>query len=329
MKIGINVNTRAPLILDSFSVADMLELASRSEESGYGSVWVGDSLLSKPRLEPLTALAAISARTRKARIGTSTLLLPLRNQYPLLFAHAWATLDLISNGRTIFCIGVGGGHPRIEDKIEFELVGVPYESRGNIFEEGLELVKKLWTENNVTFNGKFHKVTAVTLEPKPLQKPHPPIWIANAARFFNSKPATVERVLRRTARMADGIMSAGLKDGETFGEELRQTLEYRREYKKPTANFETAYQVTLNIGDDPGKSRKDMLEFLKRYYFIDYTDAQLVTWGPYGAAGRLISWFDGFAKAGCNNFVVRFASLDQNGQFEKFTREVLPSLSGG
>jgi alkanesulfonate monooxygenase SsuD/methylene tetrahydromethanopterin reductase-like flavin-dependent oxidoreductase (luciferase family) len=314
------------MILDSFSVSDLLGMAVDAEEAGYDSVWVGDSLLSKPRLDPLTTMAAISSQTTSVKIGTSTLVLPLRNQYPLILAHAWASLDAISGGRTIFGVGIGGGHPRIEDKLEFEMVGVPYESRGKVFEEGLELVKKLWTEDDVTFHGKFHNVEKVTLRPKPVQKPHPPIWIANAAKFFHSKPSTIERVLRRTARLGDGFMSAGLKDSQAFGEELRQVNEFRKEYKKPLDNFSSSYQVTLNISDDSLKSRNDMLEFLERYYFLTYTDEQLIEWGPHGNASKLSEWFDSFSRAGCENFVVRFASLNQQGQFEKFTKEVLPSL---
>lgn len=324
-KIGINVNTRAPIILDNYSVADMLQIAIAAEEQGYHSAWVGDSLTSKPRLEPLSTLAAIASITTKIKLGTSTLLLPLRNQFPPLFAHAWATLDVISKGRTILGVGVGGGHPRIEDKLEFEMCGVNYEERGARFEEGLELLKQLWTKNNVTFSGKYHKLENVTIEPKPVQKPTPPIWIANALKIFNVKPKTTERILRRTARMGDGITSCCLDDGDLFEEQVLKVLQYREEYKLK-GEFETSYQVTLNISDDEERAKNDQRSFLKKYYFIDYTNEQLDAWGPAGNARKILAWFEDFISHKCGTFIVRFAGQNQQEQFKKFNKEILPSL---
>ena len=326
IQIGINVNTRAPIILKDYTVKDLVHLGERVEEAGYHSAWVGDSLVSKPRLEPLTTMAAIGSRTSKIKLGTSTLLLPLRNQFPPIFAQAWATLDVLTGGRTIFGIGVGGGHPRIEDKLEFEMCGVPYEQRGLRFEEGLEIVKLLWTQDHVNFDGKYTKLTDVTLEPKPVQKPTPPIWIANAVRIFHVGPKTTERIFRRSARMADGIMSCCCSASE-FQEDFEKILEFRKEYKLDTTNFEPSHQVSLNITDgEADQAREDMRTFLKRYYFIDYTDEQLASWGPAGNAKKILDWFDDFSSHRCRTFVVRLAGNDQEAQFKKFTAEVLPSL---
>jgi alkanesulfonate monooxygenase SsuD/methylene tetrahydromethanopterin reductase-like flavin-dependent oxidoreductase (luciferase family) len=325
--IGININTRAPLILDGFTFSDMLDLASSLEEEGYHSAWVGDSLVSKPRLEPISTLAAVAGRTEKIKLGTATLLLPLRNQVPPLFAQAWATLDVLSQGRSIFCVGVGGGHPRIEDQLEFEMCGVSYVDRGAVFEEGLEVIKKLWTENNVTFSGKFYKnIRNVNVEPKPVQKPTPPIWIANAVRFFHVKPKTTEKIFRRTATMGDGLMTCCLANGDVFEQDLKTILTYRKERGLQTSGFVASHQVTLNVGDNSEKSKLDMKDFLQRYYFVDYTDEQLKMWGPWGSPRNILEWFEDYASHGCDTFVVRFAGANQKTQYKRFTKEIFPSL---
>jgi alkanesulfonate monooxygenase SsuD/methylene tetrahydromethanopterin reductase-like flavin-dependent oxidoreductase (luciferase family) len=326
ISVGLNVNTRAPIILKDYKVADIIDLGERLEEFGYHSAWVGDSLISKPRLEPLLTLAAIGARTHKIMLGTATLLLPLRNQFPPLFAHAWATLDVLSNGRTIFGVGVGGGHPRIEDKLEFEMCGVSYKERGSRFEEGLAILKLLWTSDHVSFEGKYTRLSDVTIEPKPLQKPTPPIWIANAVRMFHVGPKTTERIFRRTARMGDGVMTCCLRDGSVFQQDFQQILAYRKEYGGDIQNFEPSHQVTLNISEDVEHSIADMRSFLRKYYLVDYTEEELKAWGPAGNATTIIDWFEDFISHDCRTFVVRFAGQDQYAQFKKFTTEVLPSL---
>src|SRR5438874_5759658 len=151
LQFGVNLNNREPLIAPDYDVQALLELSTVVEDSGFDSVWVGDSLFSKPRYEPLALLAAISQRTSRVRLGTACMVSSTRNT--LYLALEWATLDVISGGRTIF--GTGMGNPEEGVRREFEALGLDYVKRGTLFEEGLAVIRQLWTEGKADFHGTF------------------------------------------------------------------------------------------------------------------------------------------------------------------------------
>jgi probable F420-dependent oxidoreductase len=180
----------------------IVQVAQRAEEVGFDSVWVLDRLLwpLKPsakypgtpdgRLpkemqtvyDPLTVLTFVAASTQKVQLGTSVLVAPYRN--PVILAKIGATLDQLSGGRFIFGVGVGWNAD------EFTAVGQPVNKRGRMTDEYLQVVKTLWTTDEPHFAGKFFHVPAGIFQPKPLQKPHPPIWIGGSVR------ATLRRVVK-------------------------------------------------------------------------------------------------------------------------------------
>src|SRR5690242_18618448 len=139
---GVNLNNREPLIAPTYDLAALLELSGEVEALGFDSVWVGDSLFSKPRYEPIALLSAISQRTSRVKLGTACLVTSTRN--PLYLALEWATLDQLSGGRTI--LGAGMGNPEDGVRREFEALGLDYVRRGTLFEEGLAVLRALWTE---------------------------------------------------------------------------------------------------------------------------------------------------------------------------------------
>src|SRR6516164_3190663 len=151
LEFGVNLNNREPLIARDYDLSMLLDLSEVVEEHGFDSVWVGDSLFSKPRYEPISLLSAISQRTSRVRLGTACMVTSTRN--PLYLALEWATLDAISGGRTI--LGAGAGNPEEGVRREFEALGLDYVKRGSLFEEGLEVLRTLWTEGRVTFHGRY------------------------------------------------------------------------------------------------------------------------------------------------------------------------------
>jgi probable F420-dependent oxidoreductase len=187
------------------SLAEMGRYLRRAEALGFEAAVVIDHLLTTPPayactwLEPMTLLAALAGVTERMRLGTLVLVLPFRN--PVYFAKEWATLDVLSGGRTICGLGVGWA----ED--EFRLLGVPRSERGRRTDEGLELVKRLWTEDRVSFEGRIFQVRDATIEPKPVQRPHPPIWLGGGSqpfeKVYGQPTPDVTPVLRRVARYAD------------------------------------------------------------------------------------------------------------------------------
>src|SRR5919206_3756403 len=151
LDFGVNLNNREPLIAPDYDLQMLLDLSEAVEEAGFDSVWVGDSLFSKPRYEPVALLSAISQRTSRVRLGTACMVSSTRN--PLYLALEWATLDVISGGRTI--LGTGMGNPEEGVRREFEALGLDYVNRGALFEEGLAVLRELWTTGSVTFHGKY------------------------------------------------------------------------------------------------------------------------------------------------------------------------------
>ena len=192
----------------------LLDLSEVVEASGFDSVWVGDSLFSKPRYEPIALLAAISQRTSRVKLGTACMVSSTRN--PLYLALEWATLDQISGGRTIF--GTGMGNPEEGVRREFEALGLDYVRRGAVFEEGLAVLRELWTTGSVTFKGRFFDYEDVGFysgtEMGPLMplQPPPPIWVVSNPRLKGDAPADVmqrrlEAATRRILRYGDGWMT--------------------------------------------------------------------------------------------------------------------------
>ena len=169
-------------------------VAQRAEALGFDSVWVSDHIV-VPRsaiarfgevfFEPFTTLAYVAGKTGRIRLGTSVIILPYRN--PLFMAKALATIDVLSGGRLIIGAAVGWLAE------EFEALGIPFTERGARSDEALRVMRLLWTEAEPKFEGRYFRFAGIKAEPKPLQKPHPPIWIGGAS----------QAALRRAAEFAD------------------------------------------------------------------------------------------------------------------------------
>ena len=188
---GVNLNNREPLIAPDYDLPMLLDLSEIVEESGFDSVWVGDSLFSKPRYEPISLLSAISQRTSRVRLGTACMVSSTRN--PLYLALEWATLDVISGGRTIF--GAGMGNPEQGVRREFEALGLDYVRRGALFEEGLAVIRAAVDRGaGHDFHGRFLDYDDVSFfsgtEMAPLMpiQPPPPIWVVSNPRLKGDAP---------------------------------------------------------------------------------------------------------------------------------------------
>lgn len=176
------------------SAAGLVEYGVRMEELGYESVWAWDHILlgvtpSFPIHEALTILTAVAARTSRIKVGTGILVLPVRN--PVILAKELATIDHISNGRLILGTAVGWY------RREFDSLGADFTQRGRQMEQGLEILKRLWTEDMVDADYPPYKLRGAVLQPKPVQKPHPPILIGGY----------VDAVLKRVATKGDGWLT--------------------------------------------------------------------------------------------------------------------------
>jgi probable F420-dependent oxidoreductase len=203
MRYGLRLPSFA-LGVEPTSLADMGAYLGRAEHLGFESALLIDHLLvAQPAyrttwLEPVSLLSALSGVTRTMRLGTLVLVLPFRD--PVAFAKEWATLDVLSGGRTILGVGVGWHEG------EFAALRIPFRERGRRMNEMLESITALWAGDDVTYEGQFYRFSNLTIEPKPVQQPHPPIWIGGGTqpseKIYGQQVDTVRPVLRRIAKYA-------------------------------------------------------------------------------------------------------------------------------
>lgn len=335
LEFGVNVNNREPLIAPDYDLGMLLDLSEAVEEHGFTSVWVGDSLFSKPRYEPISLLSAISQRTKHVRLGTACMVTSTRN--PLYLALEWATLDAISGGRTI--LGAGAGNPEDGVRREFEALGLPFGKRSMVFEEGLAVLRQLWTEGKVDFHGTYFDYDNVSfysgteMAPlMPVQQP-PPMWVVSNPRLTGDAPAEVmqrrlEAACRRIVRYGDGWMTCcRAQHPEELEEQLRAIEEYADRDGSDFSRLVIAYQVTMNIGDSEAEARTAFGDYISKYYPELSQAMDLSNWGPVGTPDDIAAWLRRFAEAGVRHFICRFGAIDQFGQVERFAKEVLPLFS--
>ncbi|MFQ5921742.1 MAG: LLM class flavin-dependent oxidoreductase [Anaerolineales bacterium] len=336
VRFGVNLNNREPLLAPSYGLADLLDLSQAVEGAGFDSVWVGDSLFSKPRHEPLLLLAGISQRTSQVKLGTACLVTATRN--PLYLALEWATLDQMSEGRTI--LGACMGNPEVGVEREYAALGLEFKRRAGIFEEGLTVLRQLWTEGQVTFHGQHFDYEEISfysgteMAPlKPLQSP-PPIWVVSNPRLVvgvkdeKRVSRVISRAARRIAEHGDGWMTCcRARHPEEFREQHDQIADALGEVGREMADFEMAYQVTMNIADSREAAQSSISEYISQYYPELSKAMDISEWGPVGTPDDIIDWMQTFGEAGVNYFICRFGALDQFGQVERFAREVLPAFA--
>ncbi len=334
LEFGVNLNNREPLIAPGYGITELLDLGEAVEGIGFDSVWVGDSLFSKPRYEAIALLSAISQRTRRVKLGTACLVSSPRN--PLYLAMEWATLDILSGGRTIF--GCCAGNPEVGVRREFEALGLDFDRRFSIFEEGLEVLRALWTDGKVTHHGEHYTYDDVEffsgteMGPlMPIQKP-PPFWVVSNPRLVTEASddrmvRTMKNACRRILKYGEGWMTCcRAEHPEELTEQLGYLAEVAAESGDDAGRLVVSYQVTLNLADTESAARSAFGDYISRYYPELSKAMNLSNWGPVGTPDQIIDWFRTFASAGVDHFICRFGSLDQFGQVERFARDVLPAL---
>jgi alkanesulfonate monooxygenase SsuD/methylene tetrahydromethanopterin reductase-like flavin-dependent oxidoreductase (luciferase family) len=305
---------------------EMLRMSEIADQSGaFASVWVGDSLLGKPRMESIALLAGIAARTKFVRLGPACMAsFPLRD--PVLLAYQWASLDLLAEGRSVLvaCTGIV---PQEGGRIEGELYGLEPKDRVGRLIEWITLLKKLWTEDNVSFAGTHYRCEGITIEPKPAAKPRPPIWIANNAGRsgfgYEGGSALVERTLRRVVHHADG-WETSLYDPEDLRWRIGFLRDYAREKGRDPNSIETHLYHNVNINENKQAALEESKKFLDLYYTTDFPmetiDGWVATGSPEECAERLRLMRD----VGFDEVTLRVSGWDQFGQLKRLMEEVLP-----
>ncbi len=293
---------------------NLLALAERAETLGYDALWVTDHIVipfqiasrypysptgefiidaTGDYLEPLTSLAFLAGRTRRIRVGTSVLVVPIR--HPLEAAKALATLDVLSGGRLI--VGVGTGWLAEE----FATLGVPFADRVARTEEYLRIFKEVWTNPRPRFEGRFVSFPGIGFQPQPRHKPHPPIWIGGHG----------PRALRRVAELGDGWKPVGLRppgtlEPDAFAVEVRKLHDLTAARSRDPATITVAIKVPVAFVPGPAGASRPLLT---------------------GTPAQIVEDLARYRAAGVRHFILDFATADPGEMHEtldRFARDVRP-----
>ena len=315
MNFGILLPTRGLLMQGDQpkNIDKILDMAETAEQAGIESVWVGDSLTAKPRLEPLTVLAAVAARTHRVRLGTAVMLGALR--HPVLLAHAAATVDLISEGRLVLGMGVGGAFNDAQRQ-EWKNAGVDPSTRASRFEEVVQILKRLTSGERVTHEGRHFQMEDVAIAPVSPNEGGTRVLIASHWR------ADRDRQFERAARLGDGIISIS-----DYPEEFSQVNERVKFHAEAAGRdyeaMERVFYMTVNLASDSQAATDEADRFLKLYYGMNIWGDR---WGPFGAPELFIERIRRYQEGGAQTIVVRFASFEQEKQLDTFLSDVAPAF---
>jgi alkanesulfonate monooxygenase SsuD/methylene tetrahydromethanopterin reductase-like flavin-dependent oxidoreductase (luciferase family) len=323
LSYGISLPNRAALF--GVPLESLIQIAVRAEASGqFDSVWVGDNFLSKPRVEAIVLLSALAARTSRMKLGTICLAsFPLRHPIPL--ALQWASLDLLSGGRTILVVCNGAAASMgPQFAAELKAMGMRSVDRVARLEEGIEILRGFFGPEPFTHNGKFYQFEDVNILPKPVQQKVPIVIAVNPPWYGD--PAVEERALRRVARISDGWQSDGVPV-ELFKRRWDSIQEYAEEYGRADEVNHASLHIMVNINDDAQKAHAESVKFLAEYYGQGtVTPEKLENWLAFGSPSQVIETIHQYIEAGSTTPVLRFTSWDQAGQLERCIDEVMPTL---
>jgi alkanesulfonate monooxygenase SsuD/methylene tetrahydromethanopterin reductase-like flavin-dependent oxidoreductase (luciferase family) len=316
MEIGILLHTRQIVRREDAakSFEHLWSDAAQAEELGFDHIWLGDSVtvLDKARGDCLTTMAALAARTDKIRIGAVPMLPALRN--PVLLAHALATLDVISKGRIILGVSVGPVRDYIQR--QFAACGVPPQEKAGRLSESIEIMRRLWSETTVSYDGRYYKLSDVGILPHPAQKPGIPIWIA-ADRHENG--------FKRVGRLGDGWVTLA-PTLERFAAARRKIDQYAREHGRAGKCRPTALFAAFNIQTDGERATDEGWHWMERF-FEQPKEKLSHFFTIFGTPEECARLLKGYAAAGLTAIIARIASDDTPSQARLLLNEIKPQLS--
>jgi probable F420-dependent oxidoreductase len=256
----------------------------RAEELGYASLWTQERLTGSPTvIDPMSFLAYISGQTSKARLGVSVVVLPRHN--PIHLAKQAASIDQMSGGRLILGVGLGAN---AQDLVQY---GLSPERRVRRFIEHVEIIKALWTQDNVSYKGDFYELNGTNIAPKPAQTPHPPMWFG----------ANVEGAIHRALKYGDGWTGAGSSGAKDFPEKVALVQSLLAADGRTQADFPISKRVYLTIDDDEQRALRRMQEWAGNYYgSADVAERS----GIWGSAAKIQEKLAEWSELGVDEFIL-------------------------
>ena len=279
---GLLLPSREALLWADSDLAFVVEAARRAERAGFDSVWAGDSLLARPRGEPLTLLAAVAGATTRVTLGTAVLL-PLLRQ-PLSLAHAMATLDRIAEGRVILGIGPGAELPGTH--AELAALGVPSDRRVSAMLSAVERCRRLWRNEE----------SGLELEPRPFRSGGPPIWLGGGG----------PRMLRLVGERFDGWLPLSPTSAD-YASGLRAVHEATERAGRDPDSIATGVYLTLAVADSQREAASELDAYMRAYYGAPAEVMARMMACHAGTLESAAEWFMAYRAAGARHLVVRLA----------------------
>jgi len=281
--------------------------AMQAETLGYDSLWLQERIIGDfTMLEPVTLLSYVAGITTKLKLGTSVILLPLRN--PLQLAKAYSSLDVMSGGRSVMGVGLGGGHLGSHE----DVFGYSREGRVTRFNEAVQIMKLLWMEPTASFQGRYWNFKEISMEPKPLQKPHLPI-------IFGGHH---DNALRRAVKSANGWMGAGSSSSASFIREAARIRIFLDQAQRDPASFHFAKRVYLAVDKDKARGEKRVREWFARRYKNADLGPKVSIWGSSAECAEKIQEI---IHAGAQHIVFN-PMFDEMEHLEICAKEIMPHL---
>jgi probable F420-dependent oxidoreductase len=267
ISFGMSLPHRSP---DPIDIGAVTAVARRAEALGFRDLWVTENSLDHVMcFDPVVVLTHAAAVTSTIRVGASVVVLAVHS--PLMVAHQWATLDYISGGRAILGVGLGRDH-------HYRQFEVPHEGKVARFREEVALIKSLWTQEKTIFHGRFYNLDGETMSPKPVQRPHLPLWMGVG------HPDAV----RRTAELADGWMGSGGSSIKQFGESVPILKEALAKRGRDPENFPISKRLFMAVDENPAVARRELNRwFTDVYHNPPGTDASGIHGTPEQVRARL------------------------------------------
>jgi len=289
----------------------LVEYGVKMEELGYDSLWVWDHILlgvdpNFPIVDSLTLLTAIAARTTRIKLSTGILVLPLRN--PVLLAKQLSTMDQLSNGRLLMAMAVGWY------KREFDAAGIPFEQRGRIMDDNLEILKRFWMEDKVDGEWTNHKVSAGVMYPKPVQKLRPPLLIGGY----------VDKVLKRAAEKGDGWLTYFYKP-ESFAISWEKLRNFAAEAGKNPDELMNGAQLPIMVGKSRKHVEGPMMEWLNRDFDIAQGSLSTMDSAIMGTVDECVAQLKEHLAVGVQK-IIFVPYKYQMDQCEIIAKEIIPKL---
>jgi alkanesulfonate monooxygenase SsuD/methylene tetrahydromethanopterin reductase-like flavin-dependent oxidoreductase (luciferase family) len=314
--VGVLLPTREQAINGSFAAAPLLDFARQAEQLGFDSLWAGDSLTARPRLDPLVVLSAAGAVTSRVTLGTAALTPALR--HPLTGAHQAASLDHVTGSRLV--LGLGSGFPMPETEEEFAAVGASFAGRASRLDEIVSLWRQAWhakeTGAETDFTGRYWQATGLDRLPAPHRAGGPPLWLAGS---------DTPRVLERVARHYDGWMPF-LPSSDDYARAWRRIGELATAAGRPAGAITPALYATITVDEDAAAARAELEHYIGHYYGRTLEQMAAVQCYAWGSAEECADALAAYVEAGARHLIIRIGSLDGEPQLKQIADVVLPRL---